>query len=237
MRGLSRGGLAWGFLGVLLLSGCGKRVTASPSELARYKDLAVIGRVVREPVSELADNDPAGATGWVRDAQGDEADKQLTERIRKTMTRFVVARRFEAAAQRGLPEGVFEIVNPTKVAEVLELLLVERQGAEPDYDRLEPLGVDAIMEIRVERLGLAKESRDHPPGGFVRGQARIMTLGGKTLWALPFDVDESRDRMVEVSGSDFSGNVDGHWQETVDRLATAVSERIRADLDVKRRAN
>ena len=95
--------------------GCaGRRIDASPAELSRYRRIAVLAHVPA-PASALNASDPDGTMGWIMGAAGGDADKQLQQKLARSMTKFVVARRFEGGATAHLPRGMFEVVSATRV--------------------------------------------------------------------------------------------------------------------------
>lgn len=213
-------------LWVPLLMACPARhIEASAGDLRKIRTIAILARTA-DPESNLAAVDPAGAAGFVRGAEGRAADKEIQGKLQRSMTRFVVARRFEGGVTQGLPKGLFQLASPTRVGEALELLLVDQKDSDPDYEKLRPLKVDAVLEVRVKELGLAKVSAQNPPGGYARGVARLVTLDGSTVWQLPFDVDESRDRGGDVDVKAFAADFDSMWRLTVDRLASTLGEQV-----------
>jgi hypothetical protein len=210
---ISRGG--W-FLGLILsVSACHGRVSTSPAELQKYRNIAVIARIDGAPSSEVGTGDGA-----------------LAKTLTTSMTRFVVGRRFEGGVTAQLPTGLFQIANPTRVAEELELLLVEKGDSDLDYEKLRKLNVDAVLEIHVNSYGLRRGAQ-RQVGGFSRGYAQMVTLSGSTVWRLPFDLDESANGSASVDEAMLAKDVHYAWQQTVDRLAYAVGSLIARDLGAR----
>lgn len=221
------------FLALPLLAACHGRVEPSPEELRKYRNVAIIARVEGDASSELAQYDADGAAAFSGGLAGEEGDKAVSQRLTRALTRFVIGRRVEEGSRIHLPPGLFDVVSPTAVARALDLFLVDQQDQPLDYERLAKLRVDAVLEITVNKYGLRRAAPGMPAGGYARGWARLCTLDGETIWRIPFDVDESRDRTADLSGADFSKDPEQQWRETVDRIADGVGRSIGADLAPK----
>ncbi len=173
-------------------SGCAHR-SVSGSTLDRIERPAFISRI----------EEGAGPKAWVFREDGSygaklkkldpkEADRRLTVKLLKGMTRFEISEGLRAKTLSLLPREVpwTSAVDPAQVASALESFLVEEVPANPpDYNLLKPLGADAVVEFVIEDYGM--RSKNGRAGTYIEGYGRMFFLeGGGDVWHRSFRVDQ-----------------------------------------------
>jgi hypothetical protein len=115
-------------------------------------------------------------------------EEQLIVAMNLAIGKFEVSERLRsqvAVALRG-EKPWSNAVPASQVASALETFLVERVPAvPPDYNRLKPLGADAVVELVVEGYGIKNEAGANQT--YVRGYGRMFLLAdGTELWRSDF---------------------------------------------------
>ncbi len=119
-----------------------------------------------------------------------EADRRLTVKLGKGMSRFEVAERLRATTASMLPHERpwTHSINPAAVAQILQSFLVEEVPANPpDYQLVAELGADTIVEFVIEEYGM--RSKEGKAGAYMLGYGRMFRIGGGEIWRRSFEVD------------------------------------------------
>jgi hypothetical protein len=162
-----------------LLSALGcSHAQLSGADLDHVQRPAYVGRV--------ADGAGPKVTGAL--AGVNPPEDQLIVAMNSAIGKFEVSERLRsqvAFALRG-EKPWSNAVPASQVASALETFLVERVPAvPPDYNRLKPLGADAVVELVVEGYGIKNESGTNQT--YVRGYGRMFLLAdGTELWRSDF---------------------------------------------------
>lgn len=184
------------------LMGCAHK-PLSAAALDETKLVAFIGRIEDQagPRSNVFQNDGSYREQLKRlDAK--EGDRRLgnalavgsfekNELTHHTISRFEVADSLRANTLALLPKQSpwTEIVHPVDVARVLESFLVQEVPANaPDYERLQALGADTVVEVVVEEYGMRSEGGK--AGAYMNGFARMFRIGGSELYHRHFFWDD-----------------------------------------------
>lgn len=223
----------------LLLGGCASHRLA-PADLERVERPAFVSRVAPDagPEARVFREDASWAP-QLRTLTPEQADDRLAAKVAPAMSRFELSERLRLGVQGGLPRERpwTRGVEPAAVASALDTLLVEDVAASaPDYRRLTPLGVDAVVELVVEAYGL--RSHDGKAGAFLRGHARLLRLdGGRVLWRMDFvrdQVEEGRARLDPFQLAREPERFRAELEGLLDEVASAVSRRLAPEDRVRR---
>lgn len=175
-----------------LTAGCASQRLAG-ADLDRVQRPAFISRIVDGggPKSFVfRDDDSYG--GKLKKLEPVEADRRLTVKLQKAVTRFEISERLRVNTLTQLPKASpwTRAVDPARVASALESFLVEEVPANaPDYDLLTPLGADTVVEFVIEDFGM--RSKNGRAGAYLEGYGRMFTLDGRSeVWRRPFRVDQ-----------------------------------------------
>lgn len=123
----------------------------------------------------------------------DRAGKEYGEPVLQepTISRFEIADSLRSNTLALLPKQSpwSEVVHPVEVARVLESFLVQEVPANaPDYERLEALGADTVVEIVIEEYGMRSEKGK--AGAYLVGHARMFRVKGAELYHRRFYSDD-----------------------------------------------
>lgn len=189
---------------LLLLAACAHR-ELNASDLSRVERPAFIARIEdgAGPHSTVFRGDPSYAP-QLKKLDRKEADRRLADKLANgvrdpksgqkiiaPITRFEIADSLRAETLAHLPSlpPWTEVINPAHVASVLESFLVEEVPANaPEYERLKPLGADAIVELVIENFGMRSENGR--AGIVLSGYARFFFLNGPEVYYRKFTSDE-----------------------------------------------
>jgi len=206
-----------------------------------------VARVADGPHARVFREDPAWharlAERSLEDAEGDRRlalalEKGTFEKlpdggkrlVAHTMSRFELAETLRAAVVGGLParQPWISMASPQDVARELESYLVQdASGANPDYQRLKGLGVDAVLEVLVEDYGLRSEQGR--AGAFLVGSARLFRPDGGTLYLRRFVSDEVTFQLE--SADPFAVARDASlFARRLEPILAAVAQQILGDL-------
>jgi hypothetical protein len=179
-------------LGLALLTGCASTRLAG-ADLDRVRRPAFISRIEEGAgPKSLVFREDSAYEAKLKKLEPVEADRRLTVKLQKAVTRFELSERLRVNTLSQLPREHpwTRVIDPARVASVLESFLVEEVPANaPDYNLITPLGADTIVEFVVQEYGMRSEKGR--AGAFVRGYGRMFTLdGGSEVWRRPFDVDQ-----------------------------------------------
>jgi hypothetical protein len=184
------------FLIVLaVVSGCAT-TRLSGADLDRVRRPAFISRIDVEagPRSRVFREDDA-YEAKLKKLEPKEADRRLQAKLSKAVTRFEVSERLRVSTAHRLPQEYpwTNVIDPARVASVLESFLVEEVPANPpDYDLLAPLGADAVVEFVVEEYGMRSDGGH--AGAYVKGYGRMFQLSTRhEIWRRPFDADQIQE--------------------------------------------
>lgn len=177
-------------LTLLACSACAT-VPLSASELDQVRRPAFVARIALEagPHSTVFRDRPEFRSK-LQGLDLAEADRRLAKKLAAASNRFETSERLRLGVTRRLPQEApwTRTVPAAQVAGALESFLVEEVPANaPDLRLLEPLGVDAVVELVVEDYGM--RSRDGRTFVYLRGRGRMARLGGGDLWRRSFDLD------------------------------------------------
>ncbi len=193
-----------GSFSLLVLSACAHS-QLSASALDRIEHPAFIARIEENagPHSTVFRDDSSYADK-LKKLDAKEADRRLADkltnglrdpksgqRIINPITRFEIADslRAETLSHLARTPPWTQVINPADVASVLESFLVDEVPANaPDYDRLRPLGADAIVELVVEDFGMRSENGR--AGLVLAGYARLFFVQGGEAYYRRFVSDE-----------------------------------------------
>lgn len=171
---------------------------------------ATLDRVVRPAfISRIVDG--AGPKSWVfrdddsygaklKKLEPKEADRRLTVKLGKGMTRFEISEGLRTKTLALLPQERpwTQCADPAAVAKELESFLVEEVPANaPDYELLKPLGADVVVEFVVEDYGM--RSKNGRAGTYIEGYGRMFFLdGGPDVWKRSFRADQVENQAPHV---------------------------------------
>ncbi|MHB8875450.1 MAG: hypothetical protein ACYC8T_17335 [Myxococcaceae bacterium] len=180
-------------LAVLALApGCAHKAL-SGNTLDRVVHPAFISRIEEQagPKSWVF-RDDGSYGGKLKKLEAKEADRRLTVKLGKGMTRFEISDGIRSKTLALLPQERpwTQPVDPAQVAFALQSFLVEEVPANaPDYDLLKPLGADAVVEFVVEDYGM--RSKNGRAGTYIEGYGRMFFLdGGGDVWRRSFRADQ-----------------------------------------------
>lgn len=172
---------------VLCLAGCSHRQLAA-SDLHRVQRPAVISWIAEGAgPKSLVFREDSTFQNKLKRLDAREADRRLTVKLAKAVSRFETSDRLRAVALANLPKEPpwTQAVDPARVASALESFLVEEVPANPpDYELLKPLGADAVLEFVIEDYGL--RSAGGKASVYASGYGRMFMLGGSELWRQSF---------------------------------------------------
>jgi hypothetical protein len=177
---------------VAFISGCGT-TRLSGGNLNRVVQPAFISRIEETagPKSLVFREDDAYREK-LKKLEPKEADRRLQAKLVSAMTRFEISERLRVNTINQLPRERpwTNTVDAARVATALESFLVEEVPANaPDYDLLEPLGADAVVEFVIEDYGMRSE--DGHAGAYLKGYGRMFRLDGRSeVWRRPFEADQ-----------------------------------------------
>jgi hypothetical protein len=225
------------FLIVLaVVSGCAT-TRLSGADLDRVRRPAFISRIEIEagPKSRVFREDDA-YEAKLKKLDPKEADRRLQAKLSKAVTRFEISERLRVGTINRLPQEHpwTNIVDPARVATVLESFLVEEVPANPpDYDLLSQLGADAVVEFVIEDYGM--RSDDGHAGAYVRGYGRMFRLSGRSeLWRRPFEADQIDAEAPHVDPLKVGKDPD-LFRQAITSLLDGVAEQFAQDLTPKDR--
>jgi hypothetical protein len=227
-----------------VLSGCAHQ-PLSASALAEAHTVAFIARIANEagPKSNVFRND-----GSYRDRlkrlSAEEGDRRLgnaltvgstekNELTHHTISRFEIADSLRANTLARLPKQApwSEVVHPVQVARVLESFLVQEVPANaPDYERLQALGADTVVEIVVEEYGM--RSSGGKAGTYLLGFARMFRIGGGELYSRRFVVDDLNAGLEHLDPFAVRRNTE-LFSERIKNSVLAVSAQVAKDLTIE----
>ncbi|MFZ5443112.1 MAG: hypothetical protein ACOZQL_24100 [Myxococcota bacterium] len=130
-----------------------------------------------------------GSYGRNKDRSGKETGEPVLQA--PTISRFEIADSLRSMTLALLPKQApwSQVVHPVEVARVLESFLVQEVPANaPDYERLEALGADTVVEIVVEEYGMRSEKGK--AGAYLVGHARMFRVKGPELYHRRFYSDD-----------------------------------------------
>lgn len=187
-----------------MLAACAHR-QLSADDLNQVERPAFIARIEEEagPHSTVFREDPS-YDAKLKKLDRKEADRRLADKLANgvrdpktgqkiiaAITRFEIADSLRAETLSHLPRTApwTTVVNPADVASVLESFLVDEVPANaPDYERLKPLGADAIIELVIEDFGMRSEKGR--AGIVLSGYARLFMANGHEIYYRRFISDE-----------------------------------------------
>ncbi len=208
---------------------------------------ADLDRVVRPAfISRIEEN--GGPKSWVfRDdatynkklgrLDRKEADRRLSVKLAKGMSRFEVAERLRATVVSLLPRERpwTKAVDPVEVARELQSFLVEEVPANaPDYELLRPIGTDAVVEFVVEDYGMRSE--DGRAGAYIQGYGRMFRLDGGLLWFRRFRSDAVEAKLPGVDPFRVAKQNGVPFRTELGSLIDAVATQFAKDLSPTDRA-
>jgi len=175
----------------LMLASCAHRKLAGP-DLDRVVRPAFVSWIEdgAGPRSEVFRGDPV-YRARLKKLEPREADRRLSAKLQKGITRFEVSDRLRSGTLRRLPREApwTRVVDASKVASLFGTFLVEEvPSTPPDVEELRQLGVDAVVEFIISAYGM--RSAGGKAGAYVEGEARMSFLGGGEIWKMPFRVDQ-----------------------------------------------
>jgi hypothetical protein len=189
-------------LPLLVLSGCAHS-PLSAAALDETRTVAFIARIEDEagPRSSVFRNDSSYRERLKRldDKEGDRrlgnaltvGSTEKNELTHRTISRFEIADSLRSNTLARLPRQApwSQVIHPVEVARVLESFLVHEVPANaPDYERLQALGADTVVEIVIEEYGM--RSQGGKAGTYLVGFARMFRINGPTLYRRRFVVDD-----------------------------------------------
>jgi hypothetical protein len=209
--------LCFALLGAL---GC-SHAQLSGADLDRVQRPAYVGRV-----AEGAGPKVTGALAGVN-----PPEDQLIIAMNSGIGKFEVSERLRsqvAFALRG-EKPWSNAVPASQVASALETFLVERVPAvPPDYNRLKPMGTDAVVELVVEGYGIKNEAGMNQT--YVRGYARMFLLAdGTELWRSDFFRSGSTQGLASLNPSAVQSNP-GPYGDQVRALLDATAASLALEL-------
>ncbi|MFL5318125.1 MAG: hypothetical protein ACJ790_00615 [Myxococcaceae bacterium] len=176
----------------VVATGCAHK-PLSGADLDRVMRPAFISRIEEGagPKSEVFTEDSSYKQKLAK-LEPKEADRRLSNKMGKGMSRFEVADKLRSTTLALLPREIpwTNTVDPVAVAKELQSFLVEEVPANaPDYDLLKAEGADAIVEFVIEKYGMRSENGR--AGVFVEGYGRMFFLESKhEIWYRAFRVDQ-----------------------------------------------
>lgn len=225
------------FLTVLaFLLGCAT-TRLSGADLDRVVQPAFISRIEIEagPKSRVFREDDAYGDK-LKKLEPKEADRRLQAKLMKAVTRFEISERLRVSTIHLLPQERpwTNTVDPARVASALESFLVEEVPANaPDYDLLEPLGVDTVVEFVIEDYGM-RSDKGHA-GAYLKGYGRMFRLAGRSeLWRRPFEVDQIETGAPHLDPFKVGKDPD-LFRQAITSLLDVVAEQFAQDLQPKDR--
>lgn len=216
--------------------GCAHKPLAG-AELDRVARPAFISRIVEGagPRSEVFRGDSTYAPRLKR-LEPREADRRLTVKLQKAMSRFEIAERLRARTYSSLPaeRPWTQSLDPARVAQVLQSFLVEEVPANaPDYQLVRELGADAVVEFVIEEYGI--KSEDGVAGAYLLGYGRLFTLDGNELWRRNFRVDQIVSNVHALDPFKVAKEPQ-LWRDTMTQMLDAVAAKFAEDLNPPDRA-
>lgn len=182
---------------VSVVCGCAHQPVSSAA-LDSLERLAFIARIEEgSPRSVVFRDDAASYRERLKSLDAREADRRLGLKLDKgtdserSLSRHQVSDVLRVSVLGLLPkEAPWTRVAPqAQVATLLESFLVDEVPANaPDLTRLQPLGIDSVLEIVVEDYGL--RSVGGKAGIYLLGTARLYRVNGGTLYRRAFISDE-----------------------------------------------
>jgi hypothetical protein len=159
-----------------------------------------------------------------------EADRRMSDRLGKGMTRFEIAERLRATTVSKLPRERpwSEAVDPAAVAQVLQSFLVEEIPAKPpDYEQVAALGADALVEFVIEEFGT--RSQGGKTGAYMLGYGRMFRPHGGELWSRRFRVDTLEAGLPGVDPFKLAKDP-GMWSHLMEEMLDGVAMQFAKDL-------
>lgn len=203
----------------------------SPDRLASLGTVAVVARLEGDGPTSHVNEDDAFRSLIAAGLAPEEADRRLTELLRKIEDRFQLETRFrgELVDHLGQPPP-FEIANPAVVSAATGSLLARPEG-KSDYRRLSDAGISAVLELTVVKLELLPASSGRPPGLSAVARARLLSLPAqKELWASSVEVLPEAGSAVVVEPAALKADVEGSYREALGATARTVGEALARDL-------
>ena len=214
----------------------------SASALDETRTVAFIARIENEagPKSNVF-RDDGSYRDRLKRLSGEEGDRRLgnaltvgstekNELTHRTISRFEIADSLRANTLARLPRQSpwSEVVHPVQVARVLESFLVQEVPANaPDYERLQALGADTVVEIVVEEYGM--RSSGGKAGTYLLGFARMFRIGGGELYKRRFIVDDLNSGLEPLDPFAVRKNTE-LFAERIKNSVLAVSIQVAKDL-------
>ncbi|RMG11957.1 MAG: hypothetical protein D6729_17240 [Deltaproteobacteria bacterium] len=206
-----------------LLLGCAHRTRPDPAVVARLERVALVARALRPPVAYVGRGDPEAHAGEAPKA----LDARLETDLSRAVTPFEVEETLGEAVRAALPEPPpWEIPPALEVASALGLLLA--RSDEPRWSALEPLGIDAVLDLAIEGWGLwDPPGRARPPGLWMEVRARLLRLpAAEPLWEGRVRVGPPDEPGPRLDVSRFEADPAPVLREGMERLTRRVAERL-----------
>lgn len=230
----------------LWLTGCA-HLPLSEENLGAVRRVAFVTRIAGDsgPRSTVfVDDSSYRPTLDPRHIDDSEADRRLTVVLRdgtkadarrgvkeeRSLSRYEIAELLREQTLTRLPSHApwTKALDPSQVARAFESYLVQEVPANPpDYRRLEPYGVDTIVEIVVESYGMRSEGGK--AGVFLFGFARLFQLGGKELYLRRFVSDDLRAGLAHMDPFQVARNV-SLFTDRLRGTLIAVARQVALDL-------
>ena len=211
----------------LLGAGCSRYRALDPDHERELHRVAILAHVDSGPVVQVAQVDPKEGRAYPTLAPA-EADKKLAGALLGQVRRFELQERLRAALVERLPARPpwTTTLPAVEVATALQSLLVEDRSGDIDYKALWSRGADSVLELTVSEFGV--HTVKGRTGLYLKGDGRLFTREGSTLWKAPLDLDDALDLNAEPA------NVvalrDGGFREAIIGLVGRLSERLADDL-------
>jgi hypothetical protein len=178
-------------LPLLFASACAHRL--APGALSDIKRPAFVSRIDKDsgPTSTVFHDDESYAARLAeRKLDVPEADRRMSRRMAKGISRFETSDRIRAVVMSELPPEPpwSNALHPATVASALETLLVQEvPPKDPDYERLKHAGADSVVEFVVRNYGM--RSKEGKGFAFVEGYGRFFRIDGGQIWTKSFAAD------------------------------------------------
>jgi hypothetical protein len=224
---------------LLLLSFAGCAHSAlDGSDLDRVRRPAFVSRVADEagPQVQVYRSDSA-RSAQLNGTSPADADRSLREHLAPTISRFEAAERLRAQVHASIQgeRPWSQAVPPAQVASALETFLVQEVPASaPEYDKLKPLGADAVVEFVIEEYGIRSEAG--VPQTWVRGTGRMFRLGdGGEIWRTRFSRTSTQAKLSPLDPTAL-GQDPRPFHEQMVALLDSVAGTLAGELTPRNRA-
>ncbi len=223
-------------LSLTLATGCAHQAL-SGGELADMQRPAFISRIEEGAGPKaLVFREDSAYGDKLKKLDPKEADRRLQAKLKASITRFEVAETLRANVFALLPRSSpwTETIDPTQTATALQSFLVEEVPANaPDYQLLEPLGADTVVEIVIEDYGM--RSDDGRGGPYIIGYARAFRLGGGEMYRRSFISDAVAAGLPHLDPFKV-GKEPERFRLALLELLEAISDQVAEDLQPSREA-